>query len=163
MGNPKLTLAPFDSDDMLKFRIDETLLNQCVEFCNPAEFVRMYDESPSTDIVSIVDENDKVYGVLISSWCHERVAHIWIITGKEIKQELRFKKQFLKLCKAKFNERCERWNLHRVQAYVAADYPQGIRFAKHLGLKIEGVMNKFSPLGNDYLLMAWVKPEPEEV
>lgn len=41
------------------------------------------------------------------------------------------------------NKLCEIHKIKRLQAYVQADFPEGISMAKHLGFHVESMMGKF--------------------
>lgn len=46
---------------------------------------------------------------------------------------------------------------HRVQISVASDFPEGMRWAQHLGFRLEGLMRGYGPDGSDHFLFAKVK------
>ncbi len=55
----------------------------------------------------------------------------------------------------------ERWfkdfRLRRVGVWMRTDFPVGIRFAKFLGFKNEGIAEKYHPDGSDAILMGYTK------
>jgi len=48
-------------------------------------------------------------------------------------------------------------DLRRVQAVVQSDWTQAVRFLEKLGFDMEGVMRKYGPNGEDYIMYARVK------
>ena len=55
-----------------------------------------------------------------------------------------------------FEEYSQHKGFWRVQSNVRSDWPLAIRFIKFIGMKEEGLMQKFGPEGADYLRFAWV-------
>lgn len=56
-----------------------------------------------------------------------------------------------------FYEWVDAKDLWRVHANVRADQKTAIRFAKFMGMKEEGIMEKFGPEQADYFRFAWVR------
>ena len=42
------------------------------------------------------------------------------------------------------------YGLHRLQAVVKADFPEGVRFAEFFGFQNEGIMKNYGPGGEDF-------------
>lgn len=57
-------------------------------------------------------------------------------------------KEVKKLCDAAFT----RFNVHRLQINVRADFLAGQRWVEHFGFKVEGLMEKFGADKEDYVL-----------
>lgn len=151
---PELILRDYDEDDFKRFWMDEELLKQVCTFGNPHELMTHFSANHVNDLTSFVDENDRVYGVMICFPLHSGVGHVWLVLGSEVRNDMRLAVQMARLCQGKMNYMVERWGLHRIQATVKADYQAGINFARHFGFEEEGLMKKWSPTGENYLMMS---------
>jgi L-amino acid N-acyltransferase YncA len=79
------------------------------------------------------------------------VAEGWVISSKRIFQN---KIKAARLIKKRTDLLCKNNKIWRLQTAVKANFTIGVRFAEFLGLKKEGLMEKYGPDKTDYFRMA---------
>lgn len=76
-------------------------------------------------------------------------AEVWSVFASDIGERMT---SILRATKRLIDQECPR----RVQAYVDAEFPDGITWMFHLGFKVEGKLARYFPNGNDAFLFAKV-------
>tara|TARA_R100001377_G_scaffold10829_2_gene5432 strand:+ start:1318 stop:1758 length:441 start_codon:yes stop_codon:yes gene_type:complete len=79
------------------------------------------------------------------------VGEAWFLGSERLHE---YTKPIIRAVKKDFKRMIEEHNLIRVQAAVRKDWDEAQRFAKFLGFKDEGLMEKFGPDGSDYYRVA---------
>jgi hypothetical protein len=79
------------------------------------------------------------------------VAEGWVLSSRRI---FDFSLSACKAIKERTDYICTNNKIWRLQTAVRADFEVGVRFAKWLGLKKEGLMMKYGPDGSNYYKMA---------
>lgn len=90
-----------------------------------------------------------VSGGIYPLW--DGVAEGWVISSKRI---FDFKIKAARLIKQRTDILCAANNIWRLQTTVKENFETGLRFAKFLGLKNEGLMHKYGPDQTNYYRMA---------
>ena len=80
------------------------------------------------------------------------VAHVWAKVSKNVDRN------FARIAMTMLEHFMTSESIRRVQMSVRADYERGKRFARFLGFKAEGLMQKYGADGSNYWLYAKVKP-----
>lgn len=75
----------------------------------------------------------------------------WMLVSSEIKK---YKKTVFKAVKEHLDLIVKTNNLRRLQTVVVADYEDGKKFIERLGFKPEGLLKKYGPNGEDFLMYA---------
>ena len=78
------------------------------------------------------------------------MAEGWVISSKRI---FDFKIKAARLIKQRTDILCAANNIVRLQTTVKEDFKVGLRFAKFLGFKSEGLMEKYGPDQTNYFRM----------
>tara|TARA_R100001443_G_scaffold55213_1_gene66478 strand:- start:2338 stop:2781 length:444 start_codon:yes stop_codon:yes gene_type:complete len=89
---------------------------------------------------------------IIPVW--DGVGEAWLLTSKEVPKYPITIARAIYEC---FYQWVDAKDLWRVHANVRSDWDVAIRFAKFLGMKEEGLMEKFGPEKADYFRLAWVR------
>ena len=91
----------------------------------------------------------KVIGVFGGTYLYPGVMEVFGLFSEEIKtHRFSFHKACLELVKGAF----EKYNVHRLQIVVRADYREGQKWANVLGFLAEGTLRKFGPDKHDYII-----------
>ena len=88
-------------------------------------------------------------GGIVPLW--DGVAEGWVIASKRIYDH---KIKSVSAIKKRLDLLCTNNNIWRLQTSVKANFNTGLRFAEFLGLKKEGLMEKYGPYKTDYFRMA---------
>ena len=118
------------------------------------KFVYFFKSQPGVSY-AILDDNK-----CISMWgiykTGEGIGHVWFCNSDVIKKKRIW---FCKYIKRSMLLIGKLMGLHRLEANVKDGYTEGARWAEHMGLKREGLMRKFSPLKEDYILYSFIYGE----
>lgn len=101
---------------------------------------------------SIFDD-DKLLGIVGGIYYFPGVAEVFALLSKDIKGSRGFHKAVKTLVDGAFEE----FKVHRLQMVVRADFTMGKKWASSLGFEPEGLMKKYGPNGDDYVLFGRVK------
>ena len=144
----KYRIIPYDrdhTDEILTFGMNDKLLENDAD----SEEGRIDYGIPGLSFTLLADDNIVLCGGITPLW--NGVAEGWIIASKRIYQH---KIKSVKSIKRRLDLLCTNNNIWRLQTSVKENFDTGVRFAEWLGLKKEGLMQKYGPDGTNYFRMA---------
>ena len=97
----------------------------------------------------LVDDNPILSGGIIPLW--NGVAEGWVMASKEVHD---YKIKSAAAVKKRLDLLCTNNKIWRLQTAVKEEFKTGVRFAEWLGLKKEGLMEKYGPDKTNYYRMA---------
>tara|TARA_R100000655_G_scaffold102901_1_gene148978 strand:+ start:7117 stop:7557 length:441 start_codon:yes stop_codon:yes gene_type:complete len=97
----------------------------------------------------VKDNKPIICGGVIKMWqgCYEG----WVIATHHVND---YPIETARLIKNYVDELIKKNNMHRLQTAVLKGYTQGYRFAEFLGMKQEGIMEKYDYMQQDYIRYA---------
>ena len=98
---------------------------------------------------AVMDNRPIICGGVIEMWkgCYDG----WVITTHHANK---YPFQIAKLIKKYVDDLIIKHDMHRLQTAVLKGYTQGYRFAEFLGMKQEGIMEKYDYMQQDYIRYA---------
>lgn len=106
-------------------------------------------EIPTMAFTLLADDKPIVSGGVFPLWFG--VAEGWVLASKNIFEH---KIKAASLIKRRTDLICQNNNIYRLQTTVKENFDMGLRFAKFLGFKNEGLMEKYGPNQTNYFRMA---------
>lgn len=104
---------------------------------------------PSMAFTLLYDNQPIVSGGVFPLWFG--VAEGWVLASKDI---FKHKIKAASLIKKRTDLICQNNKIYRLQTTVKENFEMGLKFAKFLGFKNEGLMEKYGPNQTNYYRMA---------
>lgn len=149
----KIETVPFQSwhvEEILKQGINHRKIEQDAK----AYQDRIDYSVPAMSFTLLVNDMPIVSGGVYPLW--NGVAEGWVIASNRI---FDYTLSAAKAIKKRTDLICINNKIWRLQTAVRADFETGVKFAKWLGLKTEGLMVRYGPDGSNYYKMARIYNE----
>ena len=144
----KFKIVPYDKshgDDIIEFGMNDKLMEIDASYTEN----RLDMAIPGLSYTLLVDNIPVLAGGVYPLW--DGVAEGWVLSSKRI---LNYKIKAAGSVKKRLDLICINNNIWRLQTSVKEGFHTGVRFAEWLGLKKEGLMQKYGPDGTNYFRMA---------
>ena len=144
----KFEIVPYKTGhgkDMIAFGLNDKLMDYDATF----EENRIDFALAGLSFTLLCNSEPVCSGGIVPLWYG--VAEGWVISSKRIFQN---KIKAARLIKRRTDLLCNNNKIWRLQTAVKANFTLGVRFAEFLGLKKEGLMEKYGPDKTDYFRMA---------
>jgi len=130
------------------YRKEHAMVMDAIEPGGDLSIFAFRERHPATTAVNEDGKPIVCFGVT-PYW--EGMVEVWAVFDEDAKKEVR---DIVKYTHAFFDDLSQRFR--RIQADVVDGNETAIRFVEHFGFKREGVMRKYSPLGEDVIRYARV-------
>ena len=141
-------VVPYHPDHLDKI-LEDGMNNDKIEIDARNYKDQMDFRIPGMSFTCLVRNIPVVGGGVFPIW--NGVGEGWLVASKRI---FRNKLSAVKAVTKRMDQICYNNKIWRLQTAVRADYPEGLRFAKFLGYKSEGLMEKYGLDKSDYYRMA---------
>ena len=136
---------PEHGEFMIEFGLNDKLMDGDAEY----EENRIDFATPGLSFTLLHNSKPVVSGGVCPLW--SGVAEVLVISSKRIFEN---KIKAARLIKKRTYLLCKNNKIWRLQTSVKANFTIGVRFAEFLGLRKEGLMEKYGPDKTDYFRMA---------
>jgi len=144
-----LEIVQFKAEHAQKVMASDSIKNDGYDWDEQAVIL---EESGEAMTLVSSDKDPVLCMGVVPLW--EGCGEAWMLAADKISERPIATARAIKEVFLEYNQHKE---FRRVQSNVKADWPLAIKFVKFIGMKEEGLMQKFGPEGADYIRFAWIK------